>query len=206
MTTSANNIMRHLPEVYSTRSDQGNVHLLASVDVALEELRVAVSDYKTDQAVTTSDEDGLTWLARLYGITRPPGMDDPSLRALLLALIGARRGTLAAIKAVVDACTGVPCDVNDKQTDPTIPSWEIRISPSGSDFWSSQGRGLYAGIDTETFYSAPLRSALAGPILDALGYYGAFINDHAWYPVDIYTLAILEKVRPAGTYYVFTGV
>lgn len=206
MTASATNLFRHLPSVYDRATTQGNYHLLQSCDVALESLRTAASDFRSDMTISTADGDGLTWLARLYGIARPPGMNDATLRALLLAMVGARRGTIACIKAVVDACTGIACTVQDKQINASIPSYEIWISPTGSNVWPSYGRGMYAGLDTETYYVKPLRSALAGDVIDALGYYGAFINDHAWYPVDLWTLAILDKVRPVGTYYVFLGV
>lgn len=206
MTANANNLYRHLPGAYSRTSTTGNYALLTAIDVGLDALRTAIADLKADTAISTADGDGLTWLARLYGIARPPGMNDTTLRALLLAMVGAKRGTIACIKAVVDACTGIACTVQDKQIDPSIPSWEIRISPTGSSVWPSYGRGIYPDLDTETYFSKPFRSALVGDVVDMLGYYGAFINDHAWFPVDIWTLAILDKVRPAGTYYVFTGV
>lgn len=203
---SAIHLYRHMPGAYSRQAASGNSHLLSALDVGLATLRTAITDLKADTAISTANGDGLSWLARLYGIARPPGMNDATLRALLLAMVGAKRGTIACIKAVVDACTGIECTVQDKQIDSSIPSWEIRISPSGSDVWPSYSRGLYAGLDTETFYVKPFKSGLAGDIVDLLGYYGAFINDHAWFPVDLWALAILEKVRPAGTYYVFTGV
>lgn len=198
-------LYRHLPDCYDRSSTSNQYKLMAALEAGVSRTRTEVETFRDEITITGASGDGLTRRVLSKGLFRPPGMSDTTLRTIAKAIYGASRGTLAAIKAVAEAATGLTLNVNDKQTVSSIPSWEIWIEPA-SGVWPSYGRSMYPDINTETFYVAPLRSSLAGPVIDALGQRGAFINDHAWYPVDLWTMSLLNKVRPAGTKIVFKGV
>lgn len=199
-------LYRYLPDCYDRTSTSDQYKLLSSLEAGFSGVRTELSALQNSRSISTATGDGLTRIVENYGLFRPPNMGDSSLRSLAVAIVKTRRCTLASIKDVLDIATGISVDVNDKQTDGTIPSYEIQISPSSGLAWPSYGRGFYPGIGlTEVFYSKPLRSSVAGPLLDSLGIYGGFINDHAWFPVDLWTMILLDKIRPAGTYYRFVG-
>lgn len=199
-------LTRHLPGAFSTDANSDQYKLLSGLESGFDSVRAVVEDLENEQTLTKGEGFGLDRKVQSYGLFRPPGLSDSGLRALATAIVGARRGTLAAIKTVCEVATGIEVEVNDRQTDATIPRWEIQISPVAGSVWPAYGRGLYAGIGmTEVKSSKPLHSAVAGPLIEETGFYGGFINDFAWFPVDSWTLILLGKVRPAGTYYKFVG-
>lgn len=206
MTVDPSKLYAHLPPAYDRSQSSDQHKLMKGLEAGYTRIRTEITSLENEQTLSSGTGDGLDRRVESRGLFRPPGMNDTQLRALSIAIVKAQRGTLACIKEVFEAATGITVDVNDKQTDGTIPSWEIQISPASGSVWPSYGRGFYAGVNTETKSVKPLRSAIAGPVIDALGYYGGFMNDHAWFPVDLWTMILLDKVRPAGTYYKFLGL
>lgn len=201
------NLYKHLPDAWDRNIASDQYKLMSSLEAGFTSYRAELQAWINERAISTATGDGLERAVTNYGLFRPPGMGDAQLRTLAIAIVKARRCTLAAIKEVFEAATGIFVDVNDKQTDGTIPSWEIQISPASGSVWPSFKRGVYPSIGlTEIFFAKPLRSAVAGPLLNQLGLEGGFANDHVWYPVSIWTMILLDKIRPAGTYYRFLGI
>lgn len=196
------NLYRHLPDCYDRSSDSDQYKLMASLEAGLSRTRTEVGTFQNEITITGASGDGLTRRVFSKGLFRPPGMSDTRLRALAIAIYGARRGTLAAIKAVAEAATGTSVNVNDKQTNASIPSWEVWITPATGEFWASYGRSLYPGATVIDRRGLPQESASFGEINNITSgtsrYFRGIVNDRAWGPVDPWTQALIDKVRPAG--------
>lgn len=196
------NLYQHLPDAYSRSSDADLYKLLSGLAEGTETARANVLDYREDLHLSKADGPGLDRAGQNYGISRPPGMTDALYQAVCLKMAGMRRGTVAAIKVLLDTATGLSWTVEDKQLNGSIPAGEVHCSLA-SGFYPLYGRGLYAGITANT--GDPVESSIAGTILDELGEAGGTYNDHAGGIVDPWVRAWVEKVKLAGTKIVYNG-
>lgn len=185
-----------LPDIYDPTAGTDTFIIFDAIQGAIDGTQEAVTDLNEDQAVSTADGDGLSRLGELFNIPRPPGMIDERYRSVISAIAGARRCTIQSIKSVFEAASGLSASVEDIQTNASIPMYEIWITPSTVD--SSDGRGFYPEFPTNKD-GYPVESSLAGVVIDETGSAGGLFNDHAWNPIDLWTMALVDKVKPAGT-------
>lgn len=188
-----------LPDIYDATEGSDTVAIFGAIQNSIDGAQEAVDDLKEDQAVETADGFGLDRQGELYGTPRPPGLDDAKYRAVISAISGARRGTLYAIKNVFEAASGLTATVEDNQSNPLIPMYEIWITPSAQ---GSEGRGFYPEYPTNKD-GYPVQSSLAGEVIAEIGVTGGLFNDHAWSPVDVWTKKLVDKVKMAGTKIVY---
>lgn len=195
-------LYKHLPDCYDRSSSSDQYKLMAALEAGISRTRTEVETFRDEVTLTGASGDGLTRRVQSKGLFRPPGMSDTRLRALAKAIYGSRRGTLAAIKAVAEAATGITVEVNDKQTDSSIPSFEVWITPATGEFWPSYGRAVYPGATVIDRRGLPQESASFGEINNITAgtsrYFRGIVNDRVWGPVDLWTQALVDKVRPAG--------
>lgn len=191
-----------LPDVYDKTDTCDTFIIFNAIQDEIDGTQTAVDDFNEDQTISTSDGDGLSRLGELFNVARPPGMDDEKYRAVISAIAGARRCTIHSIKAVFEAASGLNATVEDIQTNSAIPAFEIWISLDPLTIGSSEGRGFYPEFPTNKD-GYPVESSLAGVVFDETGAAGGLFNDHAWNPIDLWTQALVDKVRPAGTKIVY---
>ena len=203
--TDPSRLYRHLPDAFDRHPDSDQYKILSGLAKGTEDARAAVADFRADRVLSTADGVGLDRYGENFSLARPPGMIDSFYRAVISIVAGGRRGTVAIIKAVLEAATGLTWTVKDRQLDVDeatgygIPAFEVWAKAANNT--DPYGR-MYAGYTTHIDYH-PLESGLAGPILAATGIDGGRHNDHAWGPIDVWTLALVDKVRPAGVRVVY---
>ena len=195
-------LYKHIPDAYSRDEESDLYKLLSAMDVPILALKSSVADFKGDTSLTNGDGVGLDRAGENFSIGRPPGMTDTIYKAVCLAMVGMRRGTVAAIKQVLETATALSWTVEDRQINASIPKGEVWCYVTGSGFSPSYGRGAYADI-TANYDGDPLESSVAGTILDQEGAEGGYYNDHAWAAVDIWVKALVEKVKMGGTKVVY---
>lgn len=193
----------NLPSAYAKGTNDTLTKLLRSLSVGLGYAEDDVSDFVGDTFSSTADGEGATRLALTYGIKRPPGLPDNQLMLLVQTMVGIQRGTLAAIKAVLEAATGLSgIGAYDKQ-DPgaflSIPANEIWITVPADQTY---GYAMWFDYDTH-FSTHPVESGVFGVIHDAQDEYGGLHNDHFWGDVDVWTEELLDSVRLAGTVIIY---
>jgi len=196
-------LQANLPSAYGKSTNDTLTKLLKALAVGLAGGEDAVVDFVGDTFSASADGEGATRLALTYGIKRPPGLPDSQLMLLVQTMVGIRRGTLAAIKAVLEAATGLSgIGAYDKQ-DPgaflSIPANEIWITVP-----EDQTHGYAMWFDYDTHFSThPVESGVFGVIHDAQDEYGGLHNDHFWGDVDAWTQELLDSVRLAGTIIIY---
>lgn len=195
MTTPS--LYRFLPDAYTRREESDLYKLLNGLSGELTVLKGHVSDFRGDLTLSTGDGEGLDRAGENYNVGRPPGMEDTYYSAVVRAMAGMRRGTVAAIKQVLETATGQSWTVQDKQLNSSIPATEVWCSIAGSGLHYSYGRGVYADIDAN-YDKDPLESSIAGTVLDEEGETGAYYNDHAWSHTDRWVRELVERVKAAG--------
>jgi len=199
------NLYRHLPDTYDQDADSDEYKILAGLAEGTENARTELTDYRLDLALSTADGEGLDWWGENFSLARPPGMIDTFYRNVVSIIAGGRRGTVAIIKAVLEAATGLTWTVKDRQLDVDqslglgIPAFEVWAFASATG--NAYGRA-YAGYDTH-IDDYPEESGVGGPILNDMGLDGGRFNDHAWGPLSAWELAFVDKVRPAGVSVIF---
>lgn len=196
-------LQANLPSAYAKGTSDTLTKLLKALAVGLAGGEDAVVDFVGDTFSASADGEGATRLALTYGIKRPPGLPDSQLMLLVQTMVGIRRGTLAAIKAVLEAATGLSgIGAYDKQ-DPgaflSIPENEIWITVP-----EDQTYGYAMWFDYDTHFSThPVESGVFGVIHDAQDEYGGLHNDHFWGDIDAWTQELLDSVRLAGTIIIY---
>lgn len=201
-------IEQHMPEVYDYADGTDISDLSAAIDLAVANASTDIDDFLTDLGVLTATGEGLNRTGANYDVARSPGMIDRRLAQCIQIIAGGRRCTIAIIKALLDAATGLNWVVKDRQHDldenggawgiPLFEVWAQALNDS-----HNYGKA-WAGFDTH-IDGHPEESGLAGPVLDTLGKAGGRFNDHAWSPIDWWTVALLDRVRPAGIQVIFTN-
>lgn len=193
------NLYRHLPSCYSRNTSSDLYKLLAAYQKVLDDASTSFTDLKEDTALSTADGVGLDRAGENYGIGRPPGMLDAIYSAVLLKMAGMRRGTVAAIKVVLETATGVTWTVEDNQINSSVPLGEVWCTVA-SGFALSYGRGMYPSLPANWAGTPgdPLESATAGVTLDEEGVTGGYYNDHAWGELSRWTMELVDKVKAAG--------
>lgn len=200
-------LIANLPDSYATAQGSGNYVLLNALAESLDALSDVVDTFRKNRFLETATGRGLDRAAENYNVFRPPGMTDARFSALARAIVGASRGTLATIKEVFEAATGYTnVTVQDQQlyTGTQPAPFEIRIGIPVAQT-DSFGRGFYPGLPTDKD-GYPLKSGLAGVVLDEVGFPGGKFNDHVWSLIDVWTKDIMDRVRLAGTYYTFVAI
>lgn len=191
-----------IPSEYDTRKVVANPNytFFNGPATATATLRSSVTDFIEDQAIATADGEGLDRLGLLYDLGRPSWMDDEHFRTVLSIWASEPRCTLQAIKKMFDAWTQVSCTIADRTTDPSIPKWEIWLTPP-ADFYVPQGRGFYPGIGDTFRDGFPVESAIASPILPVseTGFYPGLLNDHIGINPSRELVNVLDRMRAAGT-------
>ena len=200
-------LIANLPESYATERGSGNYPLLNAFAESLDTLSDTVDVFRKNRFLETATGRGLDRAAENYNVSRPPGMVDARFSTLARAIVGASRGTLATIGEVFEAATGYTgVTVEDQQlyTGSQPLPFEIRIGIPVAQT-DSFGRGFYPGLPTDKD-GHPLKSGLAGVVLDEVGVPGGLFNDHVWSLLDVWTADVMDKVRLGGTYYTFTAI
>lgn len=193
----------NLPPAYDKNPQRDLYKILSGLAKGIDDLDTFLQDFRADLTVVNADGQGMDIVAENYGIARPPGMEDGRLGLLVRALLPAKRGTLQAIRNVLQVATGISSvTIEDKQVNAFIPEYHIfiTISPGTNP---SQGRGFYPEMPAAGTPGFPEESSISGTILDETGYWGGQYNDHYWSPVDYWTQQILNEVKLAGTVLVF---
>jgi hypothetical protein len=200
-------IKKNLPiDTYALDDGDDLGDLVASIQSAVDDAESQTTDFLDDLGVNTADGEGLDWTGENYLIPRPPGMADEKFAAVIAVVAGGRRGTVAIIKALLEAATGLTWTVKDRQLDLdeslglNIPLFEIWAKASGS---TGQPYGLAYASYTTHVDGSPEESGVAGPILNDVGLAGGRYNDHAWGAIDGWTQTLLDRVRPNSTRVVF---
>ena len=199
-------LISFLPASYDFSEGSTNRAVLGAFGASLDALDEAIQGFKNNRYLETATGSGLNRAAENYSVTRPPGMTDARFRSLAQKLASGRRLTLFAIKDVFEAATGyTDVLVEDYQsyTGDRPALFEIRITiPSAQAV--GFGRGYYPGFSPTNKDGYPVESGIVGTVIDEHGFAGGLFNDHFWSLVDAWTLAIMDKVRAAGTFYSIT--
>lgn len=196
-------LQANLPSAYAKGANDTLTKLLRAFAVALEGAEDGVTDFVDDTFSATADGDGATRLALGYGVLKPKGMPDKHLMLTVQTMVAAKRGTLAAIKAVLEASSGITgIGAYDKQ-DPgpfiSLPPNEIWITVPTN---TTNGAALWFDYDTH-FSTNPVESGVFGVIHDAEDEYGGLHNDHFWGVIDNWSMELVESVRLAGTVIIY---
>lgn len=199
-------LYRFLPDCFDRDEDSDQYKLLAGLAKGTEDARTELLDYRNDLATSTANGEGLDRWCENFATPRPPGMLDSRYRAVTALIAGARRGTLAIIKQVLDAATGLTWTVVDRMLDIdqnsgalAIPAFEIWAKASLTD----HPLGLAYTSYTTHVDGHPEESGLSGPILSDIGLDGGRFNDHTWDWLSWWELELVDRVRPAGTRVLF---
>ena len=201
-------ISQHMPDVYDVREGSDLSDLSAAIDQAVETSSQEIDSFLQDLGLLTADGEGLDYTGANYDVARSPGMGDTRYAACIEIIAGGRRCTTAIIRALLEAATGLTWIVKDRQDDLDehggvlfwgIPLFEVWAQA----IFAGSSYGLaYASYDTHVDFH-PVESGIAGPVIDAQGQAGGEFNDHTFSPIDWWTLALLERMRPAGVKVVF---
>lgn len=197
MTSGADRLIRHLPEVFDTRPGSDTYKLLSAIAKAIDAADVEVQDALDDRFVVSADGAGLNRLGEGYAIPRPPHLTDSQYAILIQTKMPAKRGTLHAIKSVFEAVSGMTVvSIEDRQVNGVIPSWQIWLTVEDFTF----GRGAWVGLTTNKD-GYPIESGLVGPVYadNTQPYYQGLHNDYYWSPVDVFSRRAVDCVRLAGT-------
>ena len=203
--TDPTRLYRHLPDAYDRHPDSDQYKLMAAFAKGTEDGRSEGATARNNLALATCSGDALDRYGENFSLVRPPGMIDEFFRSVLAIVAGGRRGTVAIIKDVLEAATGLTWTVKDAQLDADestgygIPPYEVwaKAAESGELY------GLAWASYTTHVDGHPEESGVGGPVLDAMGTDGGRHNDHAWGPVSYWTMQLVEKVRPAGVRVVY---
>lgn len=201
MATDPSNLYRHMPDCYSRSSQSDTYKLLAAWQKVLNDAQARVTDAKEDITVSTSDGEGLDRLGSNFSTPRSPGQLDDHYRVLVGLIASMRRGTVAALKVVIEAATGQTWTVEDTQLNGAIPLGEVHFSPPANTH-NPSAPALWPTLAANTGED-PEESAIAGTVHDALGVEGARLNDHAYSNVGDDTKALLNRIKLAGVTLVF---
>lgn len=200
-------IYNHLPDAYDENPTRDLYKLLSALARGVEKGDDSIEDFEKDIVTVTSDGDGLVVMGENLSVSRPPGLPDAQYSILIRTKAPIPRATIDAIKRVFEAATGLSgVSVTDKQTNGSIPSYEIWITLSLANA-GSLGRGAYAGLPTN-YDRRPRKSAIwggrgANAVMDEIGYQGGLNNDHWWSSVDRWTQALVDSVKLAGTIIIY---
>lgn len=200
-------LYRWLPDVWDRDPESDQYKIMGGLAKGTEDARVELGDYRDDLSLARADGQGLDRWGENFSIARPPGMIDDLYRNVVAIIAGGRRGTVAIVKAVLEAATGLVWTVKDRQLDIDegtslgIPLYEIwaKTSATGDTYGKA-----YASFDTH-IDGSPEESGIGGPVLDALDVDGGRYNDHTvgMGNLNAWTLQLVEKVRPGGVKVVY---
>lgn len=194
-------IYENLPEVYDKSQDRDLYKLLSGLAKAIIDGDEAVTDFVHDQSVEFGDGDGLSRLGEGLAISRPTGMPDSLYSILIPIYAGAKRGTIQAIRSVFEAAMGgiTGTLVEDRQTNGSIPEYEIWIHVSG-----------LPAYEFANYYSGDL--VIQPPFSWEYAYFDAYspidtysgdINAHWWNDVPQEIKDVVNNVKLAGTIIVY---
>ncbi len=198
-------LLAHLPASYDVSEGSNNRTWFLVLGEALDFLQDWIDVFKNNRFLESAEGPGLNRAAENYSITRPPGLSDTYFRSLAQKIASGRRCTIFAIKSIFEAASGFEgVTVEDYQvyTGARPALFEIRITIP-TEQASSLGRGYFPGFSPTYEDGFPVESGLVGDISVEQDHYGGLFNDHYWSIVDAWPLAIMDKIRAAGTFYTF---
>ena len=172
-------VEQHMPDVYDFGEGTDLSSLAAAIDLAISTTASEVESFIADLGLSTASGEGMEHTAENYDVGRPPGMTDARYAVVTKIIAGGRRCTIAIIRALLEAMTGLTWTVKDRQQDldDNSGNWGIPLFEvwAQADFVGQPYGLAYASFDTH-IDGHPVESGIGVPVIDALGKDGGEFN------------------------------